>query len=86
MSHWNAVKHARVGGVRARVSRDVIPWLIHVDKFLMKSWVFILIGVIVAFGFDEVVGGSVIEDLCAIGEGLGHLDEVTISVEFWPIS
>jgi hypothetical protein len=52
----------------------------------VKSWVFILIGVIVAFGFDEVVGGSVIEDLCAIGEGLGHLDEVIISVEFWPIS
>ena len=53
---------------------------------LEKTWIFILIGVIVAFGFDEVVGGSVIEDLCAIGEGLGHLDEVTISVEFWPIS
>jgi len=67
------VKHARVGGVRARVSRDVIPWLIHVDKFFMKSWVFILIGVIVALGLDEVVGGLIVEDLRTIGEVLGHL-------------
>ena len=64
----------------------IIPTLASVREFFAKSWVLILIGVIVAFGFDEEVGSSIIEDLRTICKRLGHLDEVTIHVEFWPIS
>ena len=64
----------------------IVPRLASVREFFAKSWVFILIGVIVAFGLEEEVGGSIIEDLCTICKRLGHSDEVTIHVEFWPIS
>tara|TARA_B110000208_G_scaffold141535_1_gene170824 strand:+ start:672 stop:842 length:171 start_codon:yes stop_codon:yes gene_type:complete len=52
--------------------------LVHVKELFTKSWVFILIGVIVPVSLSEEVGGSVIEDFRTLGKELGHFDDVVI--------
>ena len=64
----------------------IIPWLASVREFFAESWVLIVVWVVVLFRLHEEIGSSVIEDLRTICERLGHLDEVPIHVEFWPIS
>jgi len=49
----------------------------------VKSWVFILTGVIVALGLAEEVGGSIIEDLRTIGEVPEHFDTMLATRVIW---
>jgi hypothetical protein len=44
----------------------------------VKSWVFILIGVIVRLRLEEEVGSSIVEDFRTLGKELGHFDDVVI--------